>query len=86
MIAAVLATAAIPLRAASAQPPAASVHLLDVPYLPQSESLCGGAAIAMLMRYWGAANVYAETFADLVDPAADGVHGADLLKALRSRG
>ncbi len=86
MIAAVLATAAIPLRAASVQPPAASVHLLDVPYLPQSESLCGGAAIAMLMRYWGAANVYAETFADLVDPAADGVHGADLLKALRSRG
>lgn len=86
VIAAVIAAAAIPLRAASAQPPAATVHLLDVPYVPQSESLCGGAAIAMVMRYWGAASVYAETFADLVDPAADGIHGADLLKALRSRG
>lgn len=86
MIAAVIATAAMPLRAAPAQPPASAVHLLDVPYLSQSESLCGGAAIAMLMRYWGAAHVYAETFADLVDPAAGGIHGADLTKALRSRG
>jgi Peptidase C39 family len=78
--------AAMTVPAASGESPAARVHLLNVPYLPQSESRCGGAAIAMLMRYWGATNVYAETFADLVDPAADGIHGADLLKALRSRG
>lgn len=63
-----------------------SLHLLDVPYLPQTESLCGGAAIAMVMRYWGAANVYAETFADLVDPAAGGITGEALLGALRARG
>lgn len=79
-------TAATPVPASAAQPPAVQVRLLDVPYLSQSESLCGGAAIAMLMRYWGETNVYAETFADLVDPDADGIHGADLLKALRSRG
>lgn len=78
--------AAVPVCPASAQPPASQVHLLDVPYVPQTESLCGGAAIAMLMRYWGATNVYAETFAGLVDPAVDGIHGADLLNALRSRG
>ncbi len=38
------------------------------------------------MRYWGAANVYAETFADLVDPAAGGITGEALLRALRARG
>src|SRR5688500_6091965 len=68
-----------------AQPPAGALHLLDVPYLPQSEALCGGAAVAMVMRYWGATNVYAETFADLVDRAAQGIRGEDLLKALHSR-
>jgi hypothetical protein len=91
--AAVLVTAAGPIPASAGPPPdawaqrgAAALHLLDVPYLPQSELLCGGAAIAMVMRYWGTANVYAETFADLVDPAAGGIHGSDLLEALRSRG
>lgn len=78
--------AAAPVRPASVQAATAQVHLLDVPYLAQTESLCGGAAIAMLMRYWGATDVYAETFAGLIDPAADGIHGADLLKALQSRG
>jgi hypothetical protein len=61
-------------------------HLLDVPYLPQSEALCGGAAIAMVMRYWGVTGVYAETFQDLVDSQAEGIRGADLLHALRERG
>jgi predicted double-glycine peptidase len=69
--------------AQSASPPAA---LLDVPYLPQSEELCGGAAIAMVMRYWGATAVYAETFADLVDADAQGIHGRDLIRALDERG
>ena len=64
----------------------AQVPLLDVPFLPQSESLCGGAAAAMVMRYFGASGVYAETFADLVDPAAGGIHADDLLRALRARG
>ena len=67
-------------RSAGAQARDGSLHLLDVPYLPQSEALCGGAAVAMVMRYWGAANVYAETFADLVDRAAEGIRGEDLLQ------
>ena len=73
---------------ARAQPSPSSepVRLLDVPYLQQSESLCGGAAAAMVMRYWGATGVYAETFAPLVDKAAGGIRGEDLLRDLTSRG
>ncbi len=64
----------------------APLELLDVPYLSQSEALCGGAAAAMVMRYWGARGVYAESFADLVTPAAGGIRGEDLLRALEARG
>jgi hypothetical protein len=79
-----LAAAAV-VRPAQAQP-ASPVRLLDVPYLPQSVALCGGAAAAMVMRYWGATGVYAETFAALVVPEEGGIRGADLLGALRERG
>jgi hypothetical protein len=82
---AVSLTAAAVVRPAHAQP-AAPVRLLDVPYLPQSVALCGGAAAAMVMRYWGATAIYAETFADLVIPEEGGIRGADLLEALRARG
>ena len=73
---------------ARAQPSPSSepVRLLDVPYLQQSESLCGGAAAAMVMRYWGATGVYAETFAPLVDKTAGGIRGEDLLRDLTNRG
>jgi Peptidase_C39 like family len=83
--AAVIVTAAAAVPQAGARREGA-LHLLDVPYLPQSEALCGGAAVAMVMRYWGATNVYPEAFADLVDPTAQGIRGEDLLKALHSRG
>lgn len=72
--------------AARAQPPAGALHLLDVPYLPQSEALCGGAAVAMVMRFFGETGIYAETFSPLVDPQAGGIRGADLLADLKARG
>lgn len=80
-----VATAAIvpPAHAQSAQ---SRSSLLDVPYLPQSEALCGAAAIAMVMRYWGATGIYAETFSDLVDVDAQGIRGRDLMGALEARG
>ena len=86
-----LVTVAVILAATVYSQPAAAqksaeLHLLNVPYLPQSEALCGGAAIAMVMRYFGATNVYAETFSDLVDSAAGGIRGQDLLNALEARG
>jgi hypothetical protein len=84
MAAVVLATAAVSTPARAQAP--RSLPLLDVPYLPQSEALCGGAAIAMVMRYWGATGVYAETFSDLVDGEAQGIRGRDLVQALVGRG
>ncbi|MDQ3348325.1 MAG: cysteine peptidase family C39 domain-containing protein, partial [Acidobacteriota bacterium] len=85
-IAAVILMAAMAVPSARAQTPGADLRLLDVPYLPQSEALCGGAAIAMVMRFFGATNVYAETFSDLVDREAAGIRGKDLLTALQTRG
>lgn len=82
--------ALLPLIAATARaqpsPSSTPVRLLDVPYLQQSELLCGGAAAAMVMRYWGASGVFAETFAPLVDQTAGGIRGEDLLRDLTSRG
>ena len=73
--------------AVRAQPQASGpVRLLDVPFIQQSEALCGGAAAAMVMRYWGATDVYAETFAPLVDNAAGGIRGEALLRELTGRG
>jgi hypothetical protein len=84
MAAVVFATAAgsTPALAQSTHP----LPLIDVPYLPQSEALCGGAAIAMVMRYWGETGVYAETFSDLIDPEAQGIRGRELMRALEERG
>ncbi|HXG72322.1 MAG TPA: cysteine peptidase family C39 domain-containing protein, partial [Gemmatimonadaceae bacterium] len=84
----ILVMAAAVTSAASQAPPAPapSVSFLDVPFLPQTEALCGGAAAAMVMRYWGATGIQAETFSSLVDATAGGIHGADLLRDLRTRG
>ncbi|MEO8522070.1 MAG: C39 family peptidase [Acidobacteriota bacterium] len=79
-------TAAVTAVPARAQPPGTALHLLDVPYLPQSEALCGGAAVAMVMRFFGETGIYAETFAGLVDRDAGGIRGQDLIDALRARG
>ncbi|HEX6322485.1 MAG TPA: C39 family peptidase [Vicinamibacterales bacterium] len=57
-----------------------------VPYLPQTEALCGGAAAAMVMRYWGAPDARAEDFAPLIDPARDGIVTTVLVADLRRRG
>lgn len=77
-------TAAVSTQARAQEP--APLRLLDVPYLPQTVALCGGAAAAMVMRFWGATGVYAETFADLVIADAGGIRGDDLLRALQARG
>ena len=39
----------------------------------------------MVMRYWGARDVHADTFAHLVSPALGGIRGEDLLNALTAR-
>ena len=59
---------------------------LDVPYLPQTESLCGGAAMAMVYRYWGDTHAGVKQFAPLVDRRASGIADAVLVEAVRQRG
>ena len=63
-----------------------SSRLLDVPFVPQTEALCGGAAVAMVLRYWGATTVYAEDFATLVDESAEGINVTRLSHAIADRG
>jgi hypothetical protein len=65
--------------------PGAPHPTLDVPYLPQTEALCGGAATAMLFRYWGDRHADVQQFAPLVDRAAGGIAGAALIDAVRAR-
>ena len=66
--------------------PAAPPAILQVPYLPQSELLCGGAALAMVERWWGWRGVQAEDFAAMVRPSLGGIRTADLDSAARARG
>lgn len=70
----------------SAQPAGGRLSLLDVPFISQSEALCGGAAAAMVLRYWGQSGISADDFAAIVDAEAGGIHTADLARAVDARG
>src|SRR5262245_48549358 len=59
---------------------------LTVPFLPQTEALCGGAAAAMVLRYWGEAHASVDEFAKLVDHRAGGIADDVLVKAVADRG
>ena len=61
-------------------------RLLDVPFVPQSEALCGGASAAMVFRYWRDLPAYAEDFSSLVGESAEGITLGDLARAIRDRG
>ena len=61
-------------------------RLLDVPFLPQTEDLCGGAAAAMVLRYWGADRVQPDDFAPLVDRTRAGIAADVLTSDVRRRG
>ena len=71
---------------AQRQPVAVKARLLEVPFVPQSEALCGGAAAAMVFRYWRASPAYAEDFASLVDESAEGIRLGELTRAIQDRG
>lgn len=61
-------------------------RLLAVPYLAQPARLCGGAAVAMVLRYWGVRDVFAEDFERLVDREANGIRASALASAVSERG
>lgn len=65
---------------------AAPAAAIDVPFLPQTEALCGGAATAMVFRYWGDAHADVQEFAPLVDRRAGGIVNDALVDAVRRRG
>jgi predicted double-glycine peptidase len=77
-----VAAQAISLHAQEQRP----LQLLDVPFISQSELLCGGAAAAMVLRYWGERAITAESFAALVDRSAAGIRTDTLVADLARRG
>ena len=64
---------------------AQALTILDVPFIAQSEMLCGGAAAAMVMRYWGERGIDAYAFLPLVDRRAGGIRTAALVDDLHAR-
>lgn len=64
----------------------AAQALLAVPYMPQTDALCGGAAAAMVFRYWGDAHAGVQEFTSLVDRRAGGIADEVLVKAIGDRG
>jgi hypothetical protein len=60
--------------------------LLDVPYVAQTPELCGGAAVAMVLRYWGTRDVFPGDFASLVGAGDGGILTDTLAAAVRDRG
>jgi hypothetical protein len=64
----------------------AAALAIDVPYLPQTDALCGGAAAAMVFRYWGEPHADAQEFAPLVDRRAGGIANDVLTAAVSTRG
>lgn len=63
-----------------------AVRVLNVPFVAQTEALCGGAAIAMVLRYWGETRVLAEDFATLVHQNEGGIIAGELLDTIRDMG
>jgi len=59
---------------------------IDVPFLTQGPLLCGGAAAAMVQRFWGARGVYGEDFRHLVREDEGGIRASELTSALEGRG
>lgn len=80
-----LAVLAVALSLASLLPGLPGLAL-DVPFVPQTDALCGGAAAAMVFRYWGDAHADVQQFAALVDRRAGGIADDVLVDAIRARG
>jgi hypothetical protein len=58
---------------------------LNVPFLPQTPALCGGAAVAMVFRYYGDRHADVQQFEPLVDRRAGGIADLALIEAVRQR-
>src|SRR6187200_102866 len=65
---------------------ASNVVRLTVPYVKQTKALCGGAAAAMVFRYWGDERADAKQFAPMVDRAAGGIATGVLATSIEDLG
>lgn len=72
------------IQLALAQSPTHS--LLDVPFVSQTPELCGGAAVSMVLRYWGQRDVFPQDFAPLVSRSDGGIFTGVLATAVSDRG
>ena len=86
MIVFVFVALAASATSAAARDSSPRASLLDVPYLSQTQQLCGGAAVAMVLRYWGEHNVLPQDFASLVEPSENGIRTSVLTDAVTRRG
>ena len=62
---------------------------IDVPFVPQTDALCGGASAAMVFGSWGDAHADGEQFAALVEHRPHGIAGiagGALIGAVRAKG
>lgn len=59
---------------------------IEVPFVAQEPLLCGGAAAAMVERFWGVRGVYGEDFRHLVRNEEGGIRASELTSALTERG
>lgn len=85
VVAAALASAG-PAQAARAPGQSDARPLIDVPYMSQTPELCGGAAVAMVLRYWGERDVFPQDFAPLVSAGDGGILTGALVSAVQDRG
>ena len=65
---------------------ASSRPLLDVPFMAQPPALCGGAAVSMVLRYWGVGDVFPQDFAPLVSESDGGIFTGVLARSVGDRG
>ncbi len=84
-----LAASVLP-AVATASTPALEEHrrlsIPEVPYLSQTASLCGGAALAMVLRYWGEVGVRPEEFASSLPASGRGITTETLRRLAEARG
>jgi hypothetical protein len=65
---------------------AQTLSISAVPFIPQSEALCGGAALAMVLRYWGMPDVRPEDFAGSLNAEGTGIPAVALGRLAEARG
>lgn len=71
---------------ATSPAPGLAPPVLDVPFVPQAKDTCGAAALAMVMRYWGAEASAEEIAGELLDRELRGIAGSRLAGLARQRG